>query len=177
MTRPPTTFGPLNAGHRPHQRPKPLINPTTKTHSTAQTATPPPKHTMERLFALLPPALQPPRLPDTGGVDYRLLAQQLLAVVLAVARHPLVFWPAVVLTSAWLVIEVAFYFYLRYIVLPELNRLTRPMDSVHTSWDQFHKIIDLVAHLKGVRGRYWRWVVWWGRRWLIMIDPQQHPSV
>lgn len=105
---------------------------------------------MERVLALLPPALQPPRLPDTGGIDYRTLAEQLLALALTIARHPLVFWPTVVLTSVWLVIEVAFYFYLRYIVLPELNRLTRPVDSVHTSWDQFHKIIDLVAHLKGV---------------------------
>ncbi len=57
---------------------------------------------------------------------------------------------------------MAFYFYLRYIVLPELNRLTRPVDSVHTSWDQFHKIIDLVARLKGVRGVAWRGVAWLG---------------
>lgn len=83
-------------------------------------------------------------------VSWRALAEKGLALALAVASHPVVFWPMVLLVSAWLCVELAFYFYLRYIVLPELNRLTKPVESVHTSWDQFHKIIDLVARLKGV---------------------------
>ncbi|KAM3576717.1 hypothetical protein VYU27_001312 [Nannochloropsis oceanica] len=51
--------------------------------------------------------------------------------------------------GVWLLCEIVFYFYLRYIVLPELNRLTTPEDSVHTPWDEFHKIIDVVSQLKG----------------------------
>lgn len=50
--------------------------------------------------------------------------------------------------GVWLLCEIVFYFYLRYIVLPELNRLTTPEDSVHTPWDEFHKIIDVVSQLK-----------------------------
>jgi len=50
--------------------------------------------------------------------------------------------------GAWLLCEIVFYFYLRYIVLPELNRLTTPGDSVHTPWNEFHKIIDVVSQLK-----------------------------
>lgn len=90
------------------------------------------------------------RDPQTGAVAWRAMAEKALALALAVASHPLVLWPTVLLVSTWVAIEVAFYFYLRYIVVPELNRLTKPVESVHTSWDQFHKIIDLVARLKGV---------------------------
>ena len=56
--------------------------------------------------------------------------------------------------GAWLLCEIVFYFYLRYIVLPELNRLTTPGDSMHTPWDEFHKIIDVVSQLK-VRVCFW----------------------
>src|SRR6056297_652047 len=52
------------------------------------------------------------------------------------------------LLSSWLLCEIAFYFYLRYIVLPELNRLTTPVEGAHTPWDEFHKIIDVVSQLK-----------------------------
>lgn len=59
---------------------------------------------MERL---LPTALKPPRLPDgSGAIDYRALLQQALALALTIARHPLVFWPTVLLVGTWLVIEV-----------------------------------------------------------------------
>lgn len=63
---------------------------------------------MERLLARLPAALQPPRLPGTNAIDYRTLLQQALALALAIARHPLVFWPTVLLVGTWLVIEVRF---------------------------------------------------------------------
>ena len=85
------------------------------------------------------------------GRDWRGAAEVALALAWAVGTHPLVFYPTAFLLSLWLAMEVAFYFYLRYIVLPELNRLGPQPESVHLAWDQFHKTIDLVALLKGVR--------------------------
>jgi hypothetical protein len=56
------------------------------------------------------------------------------------------------LLPTWLVVEVAFFVYLRYIVLPSLNNLTEPepASDADSPWEQFHKIIDLVTDL-GVR--------------------------
>jgi hypothetical protein len=53
--------------------------------------------------------------------------------------------------ALWVTVEVAFYFYLRYIVGPELNRLSVPPPSssrLATPWVQFHKIIDVVADME-----------------------------
>jgi hypothetical protein len=53
------------------------------------------------------------------------------------------------LLPTWLVVEVAFFVYLRYIVLPSLNNLTEPepASDADSPWEQFHKIIDLVTDL------------------------------
>ena len=68
--------------------------------------------------------------------------------ILSIVSSTLFLLFAGLVLGAWLLCEIVFYFYLRYIVLPELNRLTTPEDSVHTPWDEFHKIIDVVSQLK-----------------------------
>lgn len=76
------------------------------------------------------------------------IALKLQALVWSVISSTSFLVVAGLVLGAWLLCELVFYFYLRYIVLPELNRLTKPGESVHTPWDEFHKIVDVVSQLK-----------------------------
>jgi hypothetical protein len=48
----------------------------------------------------------------------------------------------------WGSVEVLFYFYLRYVVLPELNKLTTPVQTTPSAYEQFHRTIDVIDEIK-----------------------------
>jgi hypothetical protein len=62
-------------------------------------------------------------------------------------------FPVILTCATWILriwgsVEVLFYFYLRYVVLPELNKLTTPVQTTPSAYEQFHRTIDVIDEIK-----------------------------